>query len=131
MWLTKFLDIISKVLPEDPLSGKGDALLRLNPNKIYVENVRSLLGVSHRQAVAVCESAVRQGFFTRRVEVVCPDGTVAASADSEINLPPVVRCWQQDDENLEEVELPTSELRKAVFYQLNAEKAAGLYKRTA
>lgn len=129
MWLTKFLDIIGKLLPSNPLSGKEEALARLNPDKIYTENVRSVLGVSHKAALEVCERAVRQGFFRRGVEVMCPDGAVAASADSEATLPPMVRCWMEENGNFEEVELPTNTLRKVTFYRLDDQAAAAVIHR--
>ena len=94
-------------------------LARLNPDKFYIENVRSILGVSHASAVRICETAVRQGLFERRVEVKCPDGAVAASADSERNLPEMVKCWHEDDGHLEAEELPTKTLEKTTFYRFN------------
>lgn len=84
-----------------------------------MENVRSLLGVSYNTAVDLCEAAVRQGFFSRNIEVMCPDGAVAASAATEAQLPPTVRCWIREDGHLEEVELPTRSLDKIVSYRLN------------
>jgi hypothetical protein len=119
MWLTKFLDIINNFLPSNPLSGKEAALAHLDPDKIYIENVRSVLGVSQREAIDICESAVRQGFFKRGVEVLCPDGAAAASADIETNLPPTVRCWTEEDGHYEEAVLPTDSLQKIRFYRLN------------
>jgi hypothetical protein len=127
----KFLNIIRAVLPSNVLSGREAALSELNPDKFYIENVRSALGVSHRRAIDLCEAAVRQGFFRRRVEVMCPDGAVAASADTEGLLPPNVRCWNQDDGHLEEVEISTESLRKITCYSLNDEATSSLYGQTA
>ena len=131
MWLEKFLKTISQLIPINPLSGIGDALARLNPDKIYVENVRSVLKTSHARALKICETAVRQGFFSRGVEVLCPNGRVAASADIEANLPPTVFCWQEEDGHYEEIELPTSELQKLTFYRLNEREATAIYEKTA
>jgi hypothetical protein len=132
MWWKKFLEIISRVFPINPLSGiREDVLARLNPNKIYVENVRSLLGISHNQALRICETAVRQGYFERRVEVLCPDGRAAASAEVEANLPSIVTCWQEEDGHYQEVELPTSDLQKLTYYRLNEQETARLYETTA
>jgi len=124
MWLTKFLNIIGSFLPPDPLAGKEEALARLNPEKIYIENVRSVLGVSQREALDICESAVRQGLFKRGVEVLCPDGAAAASADVETNLPATVNCWTQEDGHYEEVVLPTAQLQKVKYYRLNEQSTA-------
>jgi hypothetical protein len=106
-------------VPGDPLSGRAEAIAKLNPDKIYVENVRAALGVSSTSAQQICETAVRQGLFERYIEVVCPDGTIAASAHLESELPEMVHCWTEHDGELEEAEVDTSTLTKTTFYRLN------------
>ena len=117
--LAKFFDVISRLSPGDPLDGKEEALTQLNPQKIYLENVRSLLGVSARAAQQVCDSAVRRGVFQKRVEVVCPDGSVAASAEVESALPEKVKCLVEEDGGFHYEEHHTKSLRKCTFYQFN------------
>jgi hypothetical protein len=114
-----FLDAIASVLPPVSLSEKeAEELARLNPQKIYVENVRAILDVSSNQAERICETAVRRGLFDRHVEVLCPDLTVAAEAGSEQELPDTVTCWERENNHMEEVKLPTANLTKVVFYSL-------------
>jgi hypothetical protein len=118
--LKRLFQIISNIVPISQVSeNEAELLAKLNPDKFYVENVRSILDVSYASAARICETAVRQGIFERRVEVKCPDGAVAASADIEANLPEHVRCWIQDEGHLEAVELPTKDLEKSTFYRLN------------
>jgi hypothetical protein len=119
MWLERFLDTIRRVLPGDPLSGREKELAKLNPEKILVENVRSVLDVSQDEARRVCETAVRQGLFTRGVDVLCPNGSAAATKDREEDLPTEVTCIEEQDGHPEEVLLPTEGLRKIVFYRFN------------
>lgn len=122
MLLEKFLNAISSLLPESLLlisDEKAAALERLNPQKIYVENVRSVFGVSHSIAANLCESAVRRGLFQSGIEVVCPDGSVAATAKSEQDLPQMVRCWTEENGFPEQIELATTSLEKHKFYRLN------------
>jgi hypothetical protein len=109
-------------------AGHEAELAKLNPDKIYIENVRSLLGVPYSTALRFCETAVRQGFFTRRVEVLCPDNAVAASAASEAELPKLVRCWSEDDGHTVETELPTRDLKKVPFYRFNDDAAGILFR---
>ena len=109
----------------------SEALSQLDPDKIYVENVRSVLGVSSKEAERICESAVRQGVFDRFIEVLCPDGVVAAQAASDAELPDTVMCWTDeggwtDDGGptyeggtIEETEIPVRKLRKRIFYRLH------------
>jgi len=108
----------------DPLAGKEAAIAKLDPDKIYLENVRSVLGVSTFQAKLYCETAVRRGIFRKRVEVVCPDGSVAVSARDESELPEVVKCWQEDGGEFTQVEYATRDLRKVSFYQMNYDGSA-------
>lgn len=117
--LKKLFQIIERVAPPGLSGREAELLARLDPEKFYVENVRSILGVSYASAVRICETAVRQGLFERRVEVKCPDGAVAASANSEARLPKTVRCWTAEEGALEPMELPTKDLEKSTFYRLN------------
>lgn len=120
MWFEKFLNAIRDVLHLDPLSGiNQEALSKLNPKKIYVENVRSILGISHKHAESLCEAAVRRGVFARGVEVFSPDGTVVTSADRESGLPDIVTCRIDEGGNYEEREIPTKSLDKITFYRLD------------
>ena len=122
MWLEKFLSTMARYLPSKPLS--RDVLSQLNPDKIYVENVRSLLDVPYSSAVEILEDGLKQGWLRSGVEVRCPDGSVAASADTEDGLPQTVTCIQEEDGHPEEVELPTNSLSKVRFYRLNDRPAS-------
>jgi hypothetical protein len=130
--LERLFQIISKIAPTPRLSEKeAELLASLNPDKFYVENVRSILNVSHAAAVQICEAAVRQGLFERRVEVMCPDGAVAASAQTESDLPETVRCWHEEDGLLESEDLPTKQLEKTTFYRLHEGSDSVPYGQTA
>ena len=116
----KLSDIINRLFPVRPLPINEEALAQLDPDKIYVENVRSLLNVSFKEAEAICEAAARQGLFKKGVEVLCPDGTVGADVDSEKPLPPAVECWVEEEGHLEPRILNTDELKKIIYYRLNS-----------
>jgi hypothetical protein len=105
------------------LAGREEALSHLNPEKIYVENVRSVLGVSAKEAERICDAAARQGVFERCVEVLCPDGVVAAAAESESGLPAQVPCWSEQEGHFEEIEVPVDTLQKRVYYRLHEQPA--------
>jgi hypothetical protein len=115
---SEFLRKISNASVPESFAGREAYLAKLNPDKIYVENVRSLFDVSYTHAVRICETAVRQGLFARFVEVLCPDDVVAASAPSEAELPPHVRCLIEHDGEMEEKEFETAALKKLTFYRL-------------
>jgi hypothetical protein len=130
--LERLFQIISTIVPAPKMSEKeAEMLSRLNPDKFYIENVRSILNVSYAAAVRICETAVRQGVFERRIEILCPDGAVAASAESEAGLPEMVRCWREEGGLLEPEELPTKTLEKVVFYRLHERPDSVPYGQTA
>jgi hypothetical protein len=127
----RFSRIISRVFPSKLDDREATLLSQLDPHKIYVENVRSLLDVSYKEALGILETAVRQGVFQKHIEVMCPDGTVAASADAEDAIPDRVQCWSEDDEgHLEEMEISTHSLKKVVFYSLDERSDSASYSST-
>lgn len=127
----RFLRTISSVFPSGLSAKETRLLLQLDPRKVYVENVRSIMGVSNREAEKILETAVRQGAFKKLVEVSCPDGTVVASAEREEDLPPTVRCWHEGNEgHLEEFYVDSQSLRKSTFYRIN-ERERDTVQRTA
>jgi hypothetical protein len=95
-WLPRFWNRISDALPSGMPPQAAAQLAALNPERISLENVRSILGVSTARARLVCETAVRRGVFIKRLQVLCPDGSVAATADTEADVPATVRCWGDD-----------------------------------
>lgn len=128
----RFLKIIRPFGPSGLDEAQSRALAQLDTHKIYVENVRSILGISSTEAVRILETAVRQGVFEKCVEVMCPDGTIAASATSEDGLPSTVRCWVEDEEGrLEEAAFATKSLHKTTFYRLHERSETFPHARTA
>jgi hypothetical protein len=119
MPLSRLSSIISKLFPAAEIPQERiNALSRLNPQRIYIENVRSILGVNTAEAIKLCEKAYRQGLFSKGIEVRCPDGVIAAATSTENAIPPTVHCWIEEDGHLEEQELPTGALEKVSFYAL-------------
>ena len=124
MLFEKFFNAISRWLPEQAFVGDLERLELLDPSKIYIENVRAVLNVSRRSAIAICEAAVRQGLFLRGIEAVTEDGVVVASALGDATLPETVEYNEEDDGFAEVVTRPVSELRKITFYRLADEEAS-------
>jgi hypothetical protein len=114
--LKQFSKIISAHLVATPARLK--VFSALDTQHIYVENVRALLGTSNWIARQICETAVRQGLFVKRIQVLCPDGAVALTVDDEQAVPEEVQCWQEVDGELEPVAERTERLDRLEFYQL-------------
>jgi hypothetical protein len=128
----KFLRTIDVFGSSGISEAQSRVLAQLDTHKIYVENVRSLLGISYGEAVRILETAVRQGVFEKWIEVTCPDGTVAASARNENELPTTVHCWVEDEEgHLEDSDFPTQSLKKSTFYRLDERSETVPHARTA
>ncbi len=113
----KLSDIVNKFIPDTVPTENIEALSRLNPDKIYLENVRSLLNISHRRAKIFCDTAVRQGAFESWIEVRCNE-SVVATAKTEVDLPKTVRCWIERDGESEPVFMKSADLPKVPFYRL-------------
>jgi hypothetical protein len=125
MWLQKFLTTIKGSIPFLATPIDLDALERLDTSRIYVENVRSVLGVSSREAEKICDTAVRQGIFDQLVEIRCPDGSVAMTLPHGAELPASVRCIVDDEDGFPSEEfIPTDELLKRRVYRLSNDTAA-------
>lgn len=67
----------------------------IDPERIYVENVRSFFGINHRFAKYLCELAVNEGYFEKQCGARCPNSDcnrIIATAGNLESLPPVVHC---------------------------------------
>ena len=130
--LQKLSEIISRFVP-DPLAGKERLLRELRPEeRIEVETVRQLLDISSSTARAICETAVRQGYFKRQVELLCPEGVAETDdgehliAETEDELPEIVNCIELEDGQYERKKVPKKHLKPHVFYKLH-ERAASVH----
>lgn len=110
----RFLKLIADHILVTPR--RLEALSRIDPQHIYVENIRVLLGGSSWVAKLICETAVRQGIFAKRVQVLCPDGAVAETLNAGQPIPETVRCWKEIDGEAEAVRERTDRLDKIEYY---------------
>ena len=94
---------------------------QINPAKIYVENVRSLYGISAKEARLLCEMAVTGNLFERRIGLVCPadscHGRIIAEFSSYDQIPPIVKCIICEAEGNETSEYETGELEIIEYYK--------------
>lgn len=78
------------------------ALSKINPYRIYIENIRALMGVDRKEAVFLTEMAVADGTLVKRYSVECPDpacGIVIATYDSLEDIPQEIPCELCIDEH--------------------------------
>jgi hypothetical protein len=103
MSLTKYLQAINGV----------------DPGKIEIENVRSVLNTSRFNAKLLCELGVEDGVFEKRIGFICPnDGRILADFDYEEEIPASLSCHICENDGLEEFEFKTENLKTVEFYRL-------------
>ncbi|MDI1322265.1 MAG: hypothetical protein PSV36_05915 [Algoriphagus sp.] len=109
------------------VSDKRDIIERTNPDKIYIENVRSFFNTSFGIAKFLCEKAVDFGYFEKYYGYKCPiHGNVIYSSKTELEGDQEVYCGTCEDLGKEKFRYFANELNTVVFYRLikNKEKYA-------
>lgn len=53
------------------ITNKEELISNSNPDKIYIENIRSFFGFSYRIAKFFCDLAVSAGFFSKHIGYIC------------------------------------------------------------
>lgn len=100
------------------LQESSNLINSLDPERIYVENVRAAMNTSSLKARTFCEMAVAEGLFERKIGVICPsDGRILQSFDSETDFPKTITCIVCQAEEREH-EYKTSILQRIVYYKL-------------
>ena len=105
----------------EPSMAEGIAkLARVDPQCIYVEHVCIAFGVSMLRAKQICEEAVKQGILYRQIQILSPDGSVAALASSDEDLPDSVKCWHYQNGSWECRMMRTDALCKREVFALRS-----------
>lgn len=107
----------SKV-PESSMTEAIAKLASIDPECIHVEHVCIAFGVPRKRARQICEEAVERGVFYRQIQVLYPDGSVAAYASTYDDLPATVRCRHDLDCDFDSLIMHTDDLRKREIFAL-------------
>ncbi len=92
----------------------------INPGKIYIENVRAFFHVPRSVAKLMCEMAVVDKLFERKIGLVCPGcHRILASFSTELEIPEIISCDICEAEDKDVFEHRTSELDRVTFYKLS------------
>jgi hypothetical protein len=105
----KFFDKRAKIVEET------------DPDRIYVENVRSFLSIPTRWAKFICEIAVKQNIFRKKYAVICINSDcqrVIKSYDNKIDIPKEINCLTCELGGKENHLFETEKLEIEEFYQL-------------
>lgn len=95
------------------------AIKGVDPGKIEVENVRSILDVSRFNARFICELGVTEGVFERRYGFVCPnEGRLIADFGEYDEIPEILTCHVCESDDQEQYVFDTASLKQIQFYRL-------------
>lgn len=120
MWFQKLLNIISSTFNGN-IDRKLRVLARTNSKRFYVENVRSFFRLNTRVAKLLCEMAVKDGFFQKRIGLECPnDGRIIMSYPANEPIPGEdIKCDVCETQGAETFVFDKQECPQIEFYQLS------------
>jgi hypothetical protein len=120
MLFQRFLNLIDDTVVGKFVARKEELIEQLDPDRIYVENVRSFFGIPSAAARFLCGLAVRDGVFVPWLGLMCPNcERIVLSARSEDEIPSKLLCEVCEMNGCERYEFDRSELKTIVFYKLN------------
>lgn len=96
------------------------SIKELNPDRIYVENMRSILNTNSRIAKIICELAVRKGYFKKYYAVECKNescGRIINSFQKIEDIPNSLQCYICKDDGVEKSTFKKEELLIIPFYK--------------
>lgn len=101
------------------LKKQSQLLQATNPERIYVENVRSFFHLPHQAAKTLCELAVKEGLFKKKYAVSCPScGRIIESFDNVEKIPEELTCEICQDLEEPKYTFQKDELEIIEYYQL-------------
>lgn len=92
-----------------------------DPDRIYIENVRSFFNISSRFAKFLCETAVRQGLFEKKIAVECTNEDckrIIKVFDVSEELPDELTCIVCETEGKEIYTYQKDNYKIIEFYKL-------------
>jgi hypothetical protein len=121
MSLAKFSEIIDRSAIGIAVSKRRELIEKTDPRRIYPENIRSFFHIPRSLAQFLCEIAVREGVFEKRVGYLCPnDDCHRMLIDTAQDFPPEEILHCESCEALERIRssFSASECRQITFYRL-------------
>jgi hypothetical protein len=100
---------------------KLDIIRNTNPNRIYVENIRSFYNISTFEAKFFCDLAVREGLFIKKYGVTCPNKScrrIIATFSDKKAIPKKISCSICESSGEDYFEFDVRPENIVTFYQL-------------
>lgn len=92
-----------------------------DPDRIYIENVRRFFNISSRFAKFLCDTAVRQGLFEKKIAIECINEDckrIIKVLNVSDELPNEVTCFVCEAEGKEKYTYAKNEYKLVEFYKL-------------
>lgn len=119
MLYARFWQLIDASAIGGAVTRRREILEQTNPDRISVENVRAFFRVPHGVARSWCELAVREGVFSKRVGLLCPeDRHIVVALPNDAPIPPTIACKVCEAEEREEFDHPTVRMDRLPIYSL-------------
>ncbi|AOW10033.1 hypothetical protein [Flavobacterium gilvum] len=91
-----------------------------DPDRIYIENIRSFFNIPTRWAKFLCKLAVRQGIFRKKFAVECKNencNRIIKVYDNEEEIPTDLSCLTCELEGQTDFSFKTKDLNIVEYYQ--------------
>ena len=121
MSFRKFLETIKLPFIIKVDERRSAVLLNTNPNRIFLENVRSYYNTSTIIAKTLCKMAVKDGRFIKKVGIMCPNENcerIIISYDDPNHIDQQVTCDHCELIGNPENTFAAENLETIEFYQL-------------
>jgi len=99
---------------------RAEIIEKTDPDRIYVENVRSFFNIPNRWARFLCKMAVKQGIFRRKYAIECKNDDCKRFIevfDSENAIPEYIECLTCQLDGHTDYSFKTEDLNIVEFYQ--------------
>lgn len=123
MLLERFLNLIdnSKMIG-NVIANKQALIESTDPDRIYVENIRSFFSVPHRVAKLLCEMAVKDRIFLKRYGYLCANEdceSLIFVSEKHIDTDDKIICETCELREKDTTKFNLKDLEEVTFYKLN------------
>jgi len=122
MLLMKFFQIIDNSFIGRFVDKRLNLIASTDPERIYVENIRSFYNLTTPLAKTFCNMAVKEHLFNKHFGVECPNEScqrIITSYTSKDELPEIIECEHCLLLEKDKYQFGKSEYNVIEFYKLN------------
>jgi hypothetical protein len=120
MLLLKLFHIIDNSFIGRSVEKRMNILASTDPNKMYLENIRSFYHIPKSLAQLLCNMAVKERLFIKKIEITCPHcGRCLMEVDKRSEIPESISCDVCELNEVENFEFNPTKLTTMEFYSLN------------